>query len=152
MLFYSLLFITVTIVTSFIIFGIRSKFTENRVLFQILPISFIYALVLPFQSIRNMEFDGISEHSVGAVVLAVTALYAMVAVGLLAVIGLIRGFREKDGTLQAASAMFLVSLGFMSIFHPAYQVIPVFIVGRKAVRKWKGRKKNEVESEEEVLN
>lgn len=150
MLHYGILFITLAIITTLILKGIEAKSMESRVLFQLLPVTAIHLLPPLLMPVKNIPVPNNPDLGVASLVMGVTATYALVAVGLLTVIGAIRGYREEDGRLLLVSIFVLLSLVFMSITHPAYQVLVIFILGIIGKEKWKERKMRKVEKMNEV--
>ena len=144
MLLYGLLFVTLAMVTHLLFKGLEVKGTGSRVLFQLLPMTFILLLEMPLQSVRHIPAPIAPEQSIAGLVLAVTAGYALVVTGILTVTGIVRGVKGKDRRLLWTSAFLLVSLVFMTITHPAYQLLVLFLLGAKAVEQWKRNKRESV--------
>jgi hypothetical protein len=121
-------------------FGWRTKSNENLILFQSLPLTFIYSLLFVAFPLQHYLFPGEDSegYGMGFAVMLPTGLFLFISMTILGIKGMTQWKAENDKFLLVTS-LACVSLMVSLVFtHFLYPVLTLYIVGRKVVRKWKG--------------
>jgi hypothetical protein len=129
--------VTFLIIVGFVIFGIRAKTTENRVLFQTLPGSFLYGLPLLMDLLQHFEFTGREPHVYYSdyEVMFFSHFFALIATSVLGMVGLTRVLEEKNIFLTIVSCALIVVLLMYSYLICILTAVYMLLV--KGIRKWK---------------
>ena len=137
---FTLLVISLLTIILITFFGWRTKSNENLILFQSLPLTFIYSLLYVSFPLQHYLFPGEDSegYGMGFAVMLPTGLFLFISMTILGIKGMTQWKAENDKFLLVTS-LACVSLMVSLVFtHFLYPVLTLYILGRKAVRKWKG--------------
>jgi hypothetical protein len=131
------------IITLITIFGWKTKTNENLILFQSLPLTFIYSLLLVAIPLQRYLFPGqdTEGYGIGFAVLLPTGLFVFFSMLILGIKGLTQWKAENDKFLlvtSIASASVMITVVFTHFLFP---LVTLYILVVKAVRKWKSKPK-----------
>lgn len=137
------------LVTSFLVnllitfLGMKAKTTENLILFQSLPASFMYSFLFFCIPLQRYLFPGedIGGYGIGFIVMLPTGLFLVISMTILGIKGLNQWKVKNDRFLfvtSLASSLVVVSLVFTHFLFP---FLTLYIMGRKVLRKLKGKSK-----------
>jgi hypothetical protein len=118
-------------------FGFIAKTNENLMLFQSLSATFMYALVLIHILMPTQDPSDGLFFLIG--VMMPSLIFMIIPMTVLGVKGLLQWKYEKDKFLLLTSVASVSSLVTVVFFQFLFPILTVYILGRKAVRKWKGR-------------
>lgn len=140
---FTLLAISFLVIVLITVFGWRTKSNENLILFQSLPLTFIYILMYVAFPAERYLFPGEDSegYGMGFVVLIPSGLFLFISMTILGIKGMTQWKVENDKFLLVTSFACISVVVSLVFTHFLYPVLTLFIVGKKAIRKWKGRKK-----------
>ncbi|WP_017379546.1 hypothetical protein [Paenisporosarcina sp. TG-14] len=133
--------LTIILIT---VFGWKTKSNENLILFQSLPLTFIYSLLYVGFPLQRYLFPGEDSegYGMGFVVMIPSGLFLFISMTILGIRGMTKWKEENDKFLLVTS-LACVSIMISLVFtHFLYPFLTLYILGRKAVRKLKGRKES----------
>jgi hypothetical protein len=138
----TLLVISLVGINLITIFGFKAKTNENLMLFQSLPVSFMYILMFIAFPLQGFLFPGEDADTLGIGILVVmpSILFVVVSMTILGIKGLTKWKAENDKFLlvtSLGSSFIMLTLVFTHFLFP---LVTLYILGRKAVRKWKGKR------------
>ncbi len=119
-----LLVIALLIITLITIFGWKTKTNENLILFQSLPLTFIYSLLFVAIPLQRYLFPGqdTEGYGIGFAVLLPTGLFVFFSMLILGIKGLTQWKAENDKLLlvtSIASASVMITAVFTHFLFPA---------------------------------
>jgi hypothetical protein len=122
-------------------FGWRTKSNENLILFQSLPLTFIYSLLFVAFPLQHYLFPGEDSegYGMGFAVMLPTGLFLFISMTILGIKGMTQWKAENDKFLLVTSLACVTIVISLVFTHFLYPVLTLYIVGKKAVRKWKGK-------------
>jgi hypothetical protein len=131
------------IITLITIFGWKTKTNENLILFQSLPLTFIYSLLFVAIPLQRYLFprQDTEGYGIGFAVLLPTGLFVFFSMLILGIKGLTQWKAENDKFLlvtSIASASVMITVVFTHFLFP---LVTLYILLVKAVRKWKSKPK-----------
>lgn len=137
------LVMSLLIITLITIFGWKTKTNENLILFQSLPLTFIYSLLFVAIPLQRYLFPGqdTEGYGIGFAVLLPTGLFVFFSMLILGIKGLTQWKAENDKLLlvtSIASASVMITVVFTHFLFP---LVTLYILLVKAVRKWKSKPK-----------
>lgn len=145
--------ISLTIIVVISIKGLRAKTSENMILYQSLPVFFLFNFILivvplfsklfPEPEIENTSvlftllFPGGTSHYAGLlfIVLFPTVLGILLSMTILGIKGLTQWKTKKDKSLLAISIVSTLSFVSLTVTIILYPIITIYIVCLKLVRR-----------------